>query len=97
MARGLLATDVDGYNTLALTAAARPVLTGGEPVLMRRPRATEKTRRRKGEAAPAQVTLAGPEERIFERLRALRREIATGRRCRPTSSSTTRRCARWPR
>ncbi|KAB2953599.1 MAG: DNA helicase RecQ, partial [Thermoanaerobaculia bacterium] len=39
VARGLLAADEEGYGTLSLTPAARPVLTGSEPVALARPRA----------------------------------------------------------
>ncbi|MBZ0101422.1 MAG: DNA helicase RecQ, partial [Thermoanaerobaculia bacterium] len=35
VARGFLATDGEGYGTLALAAAARPVLRGDEPVRLR--------------------------------------------------------------
>jgi ATP-dependent DNA helicase RecQ len=77
VARGLLATDADGYGTLSLTPAARPVLAGEEQVLLRRPTAPAGGgRRRAGERSAAQATLGGADESVFERLRTLRRELA---------------------
>ena len=79
VARGLLAADAEGYGTLALTPAARPVLTGAVAIELARPRhAPAPPRRRRGSAAaaPSALEAGSVEERRFERLRALRREIA---------------------
>ena len=78
VARGFLRADVDGYNTLALTESARPILRGEEKVLLRVEREPAK-RSRKRRPAAAPTAAAGPvfpEERLFERLRALRTELA---------------------
>ncbi len=73
VARGFLDQDLDGYNTLALTAAARPILRGEEPVKLREERrAAKKTRRER--TAPS--ALLAPDQALFERLRALRAELA---------------------
>ena len=77
VARGLLETDDQGYGTLVLAAAAKPVLDGRQTVELRRPprRAVSKSGARK-RAAPAEIPPGSEEEQRFERLRALRREIA---------------------
>jgi ATP-dependent DNA helicase RecQ len=62
---------------LALTPAARPVLRGQERVLLREERARPAVARKARRAAAAAPIAPGSlEERVFERLRALRREIA---------------------
>ena len=80
VARGLLAPDDAGYGVLALTPAARPVLQGGERIFLRGEREAPPapSRRSKRAAAPAQTALVpgSVDERIFERLRTLRREIS---------------------
>jgi ATP-dependent DNA helicase RecQ len=78
VARGLLATDAEGYGVLALAPAARPVLKGEAQILLRGERERPEPARRKRGTAPAQIVLApdSPEAHLFERLRALRREIA---------------------
>ena len=81
VARGYLRTDVDGYNTLALTDRARPVLRGEEKVELRLERERVKpARKRRSTAKVSGVSgvdgAAFPEERLFERLRALRTELA---------------------
>ena len=68
-------TDVDGYNTLSLNDSARPILRGEEKILLRIEREPAK-RTRKRRAAAAVEGAIFPEERLFERLRALRTELA---------------------
>jgi len=78
-ARGLLAADEEGYGTLSLTPEARPVLRGEASVHLRELRRASggRKRQRKGEKErPNLVAIAGAAER-FERLRELRRELAT--------------------
>jgi len=77
-ARGLLESDAEGYGVLALAAAAKPVLAGSESVALKpaRPSAGE-ARRRKRERATASLLPDSPEEALFERLRAVRRELAS--------------------
>jgi ATP-dependent DNA helicase RecQ len=75
VARGLLKADVEGYNTLSLTERARPVLRGEEPLELRLEREPAKRARKRRSAAPVDGTVF-PEERLFERLRALRTELA---------------------
>jgi ATP-dependent DNA helicase RecQ len=70
--RGFLLQDVAAYSVLRLTETARPVLRGEEPLFLPRPRikAREKKapRRRGSELEYDQL--------LFDRLRALRKEIA---------------------
>jgi ATP-dependent DNA helicase RecQ len=76
VARGLLASDAEGYGTLALTPAARPILRGEGSVHLRtRPEAAPRAARRR-KAEPSEALFAGPAERRFERLRAWRRAVA---------------------
>ena len=75
VARGFLKADVDGYNTLSLTERGRPVLKGDEKVELRVEREPAK-RTRKKRAAALSDGATFPEERLFERLRALRAELA---------------------
>ncbi len=76
VARGFLATDSEGHNTLALTERATPVLKGAERVEFRfeqePAKKTKKVRAVKDRGAPP----TGAEDSLFERLRALRRELA---------------------
>jgi len=79
VARGLLTPDDEGYGVLRLTAAATPVLRGDERVELRpEPVRTTTGRKRRDQkkGAPAGLEAGSVEERIFERLRSLRREIA---------------------
>jgi ATP-dependent DNA helicase RecQ len=76
VARGFLVTDAEGHNTLALTERAAPLLKGALRVEFRFEQEAAKRGRKlrapKGRAAPA----AGEEAILFERLRALRLELA---------------------
>ena len=77
IAQGLLEVDDEGFGTLRLTEAARPVLQGKTALALRRdpagqPRQAKKTR---GDAALA-TELDTPDRALFEHLRAYRRELA---------------------
>ncbi len=81
VARGLLESDADGYGSLALSAAARPVLAGELDVRLRTlpaagPKKSRRSSRGAGAVAAGAPVPGSPEERRFERLRALRRELA---------------------
>src|SRR3569623_3715406 len=74
IARGLLAVDIEGHGALLLTDACRPVLRGEERLMLRREAKPEKTKK---------TTLRSPavfareaDQRLWEALRARRREIA---------------------
>ena len=82
VARGYLATDVEGHNTLALTELARPLLKGEERFLMRKaPRiaASKDTTRAKGAArgGGASASVGSADRQLYEALRVLRGEIAS--------------------
>ncbi len=92
VARGLLELDREGYGSLLVGEEGRAVLRGERTVELRRdvvePAGTGRTRRegraerRRRRAAAAALETAGTAEpdpgaeRLFERLRALRRELA---------------------
>ncbi|MCU0841216.1 MAG: DNA helicase RecQ [Thiobacillaceae bacterium] len=68
--KGWLAVDHGAYGALKLTEAARPVLKGEVPVLLREPA------RRQGKAKRTALPAAGPDAALFEALRAWRRRVA---------------------
>lgn len=76
---GLLEVDAEGYGTLRLTAAAGPVLRGETSLRMRREPRPARGRGRAARGAsktePAAL-LSAPDEALFQRLRALRAELA---------------------
>ncbi|RME35904.1 MAG: DNA helicase RecQ [Gammaproteobacteria bacterium] len=74
IARGLLAVDAEGYGTLRLTSAARPVLRGETPLQLRRLRKARPTRQEKARTTAGD--LSGSEQALFESLRELRLQIA---------------------
>ena len=81
VARGFLVTDAEGHNTLALTARAAPVLKGAERVEFRfeqepAKKKAKKVRAAKGRAPAVSAAGGGAEDDLFERLRALRLELA---------------------
>jgi ATP-dependent DNA helicase RecQ len=77
VASGWVAVDTEGYGTLRLTDAARPVLRGEVPALLRRTAegAGRKTKRDR-KSALAGGELAAADQGLFERLKAWRRETA---------------------
>ncbi|MEO8305558.1 MAG: DNA helicase RecQ [Betaproteobacteria bacterium] len=69
--------DTEGYGTLRLTDAARPVLRGEVPALLRRTADTAGRRTKKSRKASAEDAELGAEAQLlFERLKAWRRETA---------------------
>jgi len=77
VARGWVSVDTEGYGTLRLTDAARPVLRGEMQALLRRtPDAPVRRSRRERGIAVGETALDAPGEALFERLRTWRRETA---------------------
>jgi ATP-dependent DNA helicase RecQ len=75
LASGMLTVDHEGYGTLALTDASRPVLKGEQSLMMRRESKpvvpAESSRSRK-----EHERLPGMAQSVFESLRAWRAEVA---------------------
>ena len=80
VARGLMSVDVEGFGSLKLTGESRAVLRGACEVRLRRDAAAPKKQKRRREpaarAAAARATLAPERQRLFDALRAHRRELA---------------------
>ena len=77
VARGLLSVDVDGYGSLRLTAAARPVLRGEAAVELRRDARAPAQRRGAREARDrVRAVLRQENQALFDALRACRRTLA---------------------
>ena len=77
VARGLLSVDMEGYGSLRLTEASRPVLRGEEEVLMRRDVRPERAaRKRKKKEPPPPPDPATWDEALWEALRVRRTELA---------------------
>jgi ATP-dependent DNA helicase RecQ len=75
VAAGLLATDMEGFGTLRLTAAAKPLLTGETRIELRRDPATRK--RREARVAIAIAADLGPvDSGVWEALREWRAQQA---------------------
>ena len=100
LAQGLLTVDNEGYGTLALTEGSRAVLKGEHQLMLRR-----ESERRAARARPAADAPRPPPWTCRRNCNRCSRRCAPGAAkwprataCRPTSSSTTPRCARsrWP-
>ena len=79
LATGLLATDAEGYGTLHLTEASRPVLRGGERVWLRKddkPARANGKRRAVPVVAGASVGVESHEQPLWNALRTLRTQLA---------------------
>ena len=76
VALGWVAVDGEGFGTLRLTDAARPVLRGEERALLRRATAGATAARRARRAATADDALDARDQPLFDRLKAWRRETA---------------------
>ncbi len=77
VARDLLSVDVDGYGSLRLTTAARPVLRGEATVELRRDARAPAQRRGAREGRGSVRAVLRPENQaLFDALRARRRELA---------------------
>ncbi len=74
VARGLLAPDDDGFGTLRLTEACRPVLRGEQPLPLRREPRLGRARRERG-SRPV-LPFSGGLGRLWEALRQRRRSLA---------------------
>ena len=75
VALGWVEVDTEGYGTLRLTDAARPVLRGETPALLRRTVETSGAKRTRKPRTEVEG-LAGRALALFERLKAWRRETA---------------------
>ena len=75
--RGLLSVDYDGYGSLRLTGASRPVLRGETSLHMRREARPPRRERRRGRTGPATPTeSASWDHGLWDALRQRRRELA---------------------
>jgi ATP-dependent DNA helicase RecQ len=74
-AAGHLTGDDDGYGTLLLTEAARPILRGEERFLVRV--ATKETRSKSRRQSKSSIAVADGDRPLFEALRALRLQLAS--------------------
>ncbi|MFV0364087.1 MAG: DNA helicase RecQ [Suipraeoptans sp.] len=79
MLKDYLAITNDEYCIVKLTEASETVLTGDEQVVMKmsKEHEAEKTKESKKKKNAAGIILSEKEEAMFERLRSLRREIAS--------------------
>ena len=68
--------DADEYNALKLTELARPILKGEKTVLLRQYQKPERKRKEKSQAKFSQLALPPHEQKLFEKLRWWRMEIA---------------------
>lgn len=73
--RGYLTQDIANYSVLQLTDLARPLLKGELALELAKPRLKESGKRQRKRSA--KVAVEGRDEMLFERLRELRRELAT--------------------
>jgi len=71
---GCLQQDLANYSVLKLTEAARPLLRGDEPLIMAKPR-TKATQKKSARKKAADMDY---DHDLFQRLRALRKRLATG-------------------
>ena len=77
VARGLLSVDMEGYGSLRLTEASRPVLRGEEEVLMRRDLPPRRAARERGpKKPPPPPDPATWDDALWEALRVRRAELA---------------------
>jgi len=77
VALGWVEVDTEGYGTLHLTDAARPILRGDTPALLRRTAdGPAKKSRRDRTATAGGDELSGDAQALFERLKGWRRETA---------------------
>ena len=78
VALGLLEVDAEGHGGLRLAEAARPVLRGEQPVLLRKDSLRQGGRTRGADSRTARpaVELASADRPLFEALRALRTRLA---------------------
>ena len=68
--------DMDDYNALKLSELARPILKGEKTILLRRYQKPERKRKEKLPTTFSQLVLPPVEQKLFEKLRWWRMEIA---------------------
>ena len=68
--------DMDEYNALKLSELARPILKGEKKVLLRQYQKPEKKRKEKAQPKFSQIVLPPQEQKLFEKLRWWRMEVA---------------------
>ena len=78
VATGLLRVDVEGHGSLMLTAACRPVLRGEERIELKVEQRTRAARVGGGARAPKMALSDPRDEALYQKLRALRLDIARG-------------------
>ena len=77
VARGILSVDIDGFGSLRLTPASRPVLRGESPIYMRRERHTAQPRTRtRTPRAERHTSTSDAEGGLWDALREQRLELA---------------------
>jgi ATP-dependent DNA helicase RecQ len=75
--QGYLLQDIGNYSILSLTAAAGPLLKGELPLTMPEPRVRAVTKKARAKSRARLVGDLEYDQDLFEKLRALRKEIAT--------------------
>ncbi len=83
VAAGYLAADDEGYGTLGLTAKARPLLRGEEPIQIRIQSSSKTGKNRSGRKKPATDTLSAEDKQLYDVLKLVRKELAAGKRVPP--------------
>ncbi|KAF1054221.1 MAG: ATP-dependent DNA helicase RecQ [Stenotrophomonas maltophilia] len=77
VARGFADVDVEGYGSLRLTEACRPLLRGKTTLALRRdPKPQRSKSSSSGGSSPASQLVRGEEREMWEALRTLRRKLA---------------------
>jgi len=76
VSQGYLAVDTERYNSLTLTARSSEVLEESFSISLRKEEPKKGTKRERASAASAEIS-AGPDQALFDALRALRKELAT--------------------
>ena len=83
VAAGYLASDEEGYGTLGLTAKARPLLRGEETLQIRIQTSTKASKSKSSRKKPINDTLSSEDKQLFEALKLVRKELASGKRVPP--------------
>ncbi len=73
VANGFVAIDFEGYGAFKLTEQCRPILRGGQTLMLRKDNAPEKAKRKK---ADKRTPIQGQDNQLWDALRAKRRELA---------------------
>ena len=75
---GYLEQDLANYSVLRLTEAARPLLRGEQSLTLAKPRLRPVSAKKAKKVRESGLGGLGPDEGLFQQLRALRKEIAGG-------------------